>query len=106
MELEKLAALAIRELISENKELEKKLEIREEAVKLAFYLVNEGMISNETLQSNIEEFSNKSLQDLKMIKQSAEFSKTANFSSFKISQDEKYEIALDAETQFINFLLD
>lgn len=106
MDLEKLAALAIRQLVTEKEDLEEKLLVKEEAVKLAFYLVNEGMIPNEALKPKIEEFSSKSLQDLQIIKQSAEFAKTANFNSFKISQDEKYETALDAETQFINSLLD
>lgn len=106
MELEKLAALAIRKLVTEKEELEEKLQTKDEAVKLAFYLLNEGLISNEAVESKIDEFSNKSKHELQLIRQSADFAKTANFNSFKVSQDEKFETGLDAETQFINFLLD
>ena len=103
MELTKLAALAIRQLDNEKKELEEKIEIQEEAVKLAFSLYKEGHVPNESLESKIVELSTKSLEELKMIKGSIEFAKTANFTSFKVSQDDN-ENMLDAKTQFINFL--
>lgn len=103
MELTKLAALEIRRLVDENKKLEEKLEIQEEAIKLAFSLYNEGQIPYNSLEASIREFAAKSTDDLKIIKGSAEFAKTANFNSFKVSQDDN-ENMLDAKTQFLNFL--
>lgn len=87
-DLQKQAAVAIRHLRDENEELKELLHKHDEAVKLAFFQFSSGFIMAEDLESAVEKYSQKSLEELKILQKAAELTKTAsNMSSFRLSSN-------------------
>lgn len=101
-ELQKLAAVAIRQLQTENEELKEKLFIYEEAEKLAFEFLHSNAITVEDLESTIKDFSTKSLNELEVLRKAQEFNKTAStLSLFKLSSGADYADKLDPITRML-----
>jgi riboflavin synthase alpha subunit len=89
-ELQKLAAVAIRQLQDENSKLANELVSRKEAEKLAFLMLHSGNVTVEGLESTIEDLSNKTPMELEIIKKAQEFNKAANFSAFRLGNGPEY----------------
>lgn len=106
-ELQKCAAIAIRQLQAEKEELEDKLYRQVEAEKLAFLLLKQGTIAVEELESKINEFSGKTPNDLEIIKQASEMTKIAtSLTSFRLSESNARGHEVGATERFNAFLLD
>lgn len=105
-DLTKLAAAAIKQLQTENKELKDELGRAQEATKLAFDLYHSGMIAVEQLEDKITEFKSKDVSELEVIRKASEFSKTASaMNSFKLSSTTNFD-RQKPEDRFVSFLLE
>ena len=92
--LYKEAALAIESLRTE-------LEQTKEAIKLAFCMLQSGVVSVDKLESTIEMLSSKSTDEQSVMRKGLEFSKTSEYStSFRVDYDTPEEEPLPAEEAF------
>ena len=106
--LYKVAAAAIEQLQDQLQEKTAQLEHYEEVVKLAFDLLENGLIAAEDLKDKINELNNIDTEKLKVIQNSIEYSKTASMreDGFKLSSQTDVGDGSDAATRFINSLID
>ena len=100
-ELQKLAAMAIRQLQEENVKLVETLSHREGAEKLAFQMLYSGQVTVEELESTIEDLSKKTSLELEIVKKAQEFNKVANYSVFRLGKDQGFTDNLDPLTRML-----
>ncbi len=85
-ELQKMASIAIKELVTELDETKDQLEVEKLARKLAFSMYKTGSLVAQDLESTIEEFSTKSKDELLIVRKALDYTKTAEaVSLFRIS---------------------
>ncbi len=101
-ELRKLAADAIIQLRDEILEKTAELEINDKAKKLVFELFKNGSISAEDVESSIEKFANKTLEELNLMEKAIEFNMNEGTTKFgTLSSRIQDDDTLDPLTRYL-----
>lgn len=101
-DLLKVAELAIIQLRDENVQLREETEVIKTAERLAFNMFKTGSLAAENLQGAINDFSAKSIDELRIMEKAIEFNKTASIYSFgRISDSAQDDGSLDPITRML-----